>query len=434
MNNAEKNKIIKLIDKGTVQLENLSNDLKCEKDIVNKSIEKDWKSFEYAANELKMDLEYIYEALKIDGRIFFYLSDNLKMNRDLCLAAISYSGENFEFIKCKDKNEREFIKEAVSLNGNVIRYMHESIKDDFEIAKIAVEQDEFAFGFLSDKLRNNEELLLYTCQKAKSGYALKYASNELKSNKNVVSEILKFLEASEISDVIKYSNDDIRSNRDIIKFAVKRSGGCLNYASIELKNDKEIVFEAVNEEPSAIAYASSEILDDTKFLNKIIEIPETDFKSHYWHVLENASERLKNDRDFVLSIIKKNGLAFKLVNDIFKADEEMIIESILSVKSIPRIIDDIIVGENDFLIHLKNLYKIGATYATLKTDLLTNKKRVLAIIKVRNNYYDVWDSIPKNYMKDLEICLAAIKSDKRAYNYISDDLKNNPLIMEVYNN
>ena len=149
-------------------------------------------------------------------------------------------------------------------------------------------------------------------------------------------------------------------------------------------------------------------------------------------MLENASDRLKNDRDFVLSIIKKDGVTIKLVNDIFKGDEEIIIESLLNVKSIARIIDDIIIGKNDFLNHLKHLYNIGATYCTLKTDLLTNNKRVLAIIKVRSNYYDVWDSIPKNFMKDLEICLAAIKSDKRAYNYISDDLKNNPLIMEVY--
>lgn len=434
MNNAEKNKIIKLIDKGTVELKNLSNDLKCEKDIVSKSIEKDWKSFEYAANELKMDLEYIYEALKIDGRIFFYLSDNLKMNRELCLASVGYSPENYEFIKCKDKHDRGFIMEAITLNGFTMCYMDESIKDDFEIAKIAVNQNEFAFGFLSDRLRNNEELLLDSCRKAESGSELENASNELKSNKNVVLEILKFSDNIGIPAAIKYSNDNIRSDRDIILIAVKKQGLSLEYASSELKSDKEIVFEAVNEEPSAIAFASSEILDDTEFLNKIIEITETDFKSPYWHVLENASDRLKNDRVFVLSIIKKNGLAFKLVNDIFKADEEMIIESILNVKSIPRIIDDIIVGENDFLIHLKNLYKIGATYASLKTDLLTNKKRVLAIIKVRNNYYDVWDSIPKNYMKDLEICLAAIKSDKRAYNYISDDLKNNPLIMEVYNN
>lgn len=120
MNNAEKNKIIKLIDKGTVELKNLSNDLKCEKDIVSKSIEKDWKSFEYAANELKMDLEYIYEALKIDGRIFFYLSDNLKMNRELCLASVGYSPENYEFIKCKDKHDRGFIMEAITLNGFVV--------------------------------------------------------------------------------------------------------------------------------------------------------------------------------------------------------------------------------------------------------------------------------------------------------------------------
>ena len=254
----------------------------------------------------------------------------------------------------------------------------------------------------------------------------------MKSNKNVIIEILKFSETPWISETIKYSNDNIRADRDIILIAVKKGGSSLEYASSELKNDKEIVFEAVNEAPSAIAYASSEILDDAVFLNKIIEIPETDFKCPYWHVLENASDRLKNDRDFVLSIIKKDGVTIKLVNDIFKGDEEIIIESLLNVKSIARIIDDIIIGKNDFLNHLKHLYNIGATYCTLKTDLLTNNKRVLAIIKVRSNYYDVWDSIPKNFMKDLEICLAAIKSDKRAYNYISDDLKNNPLIMEVY--
>lgn len=406
MTKVEKNKYLKLITKGTLILKDLSEELKSDKEIVAESIKKDWSSFKFASESLKSDINAVKEFMLITGQIFQFASDELKINRELCLLAIKQSSNQYQFVKNLDKEDREFIKESVLLAGTSIQFMTDNFKDDFDIAKIAVNQSGYAFMYLSTKLKNNTELLIDSVKQLKSGYILDCASDELRTNVNLILELLDYVKESKW--LIKNSHEGIKNNFEIILKAVKISGAALEFASLEVKNSKKIVIEAVLQAYSSIKYASPEILDDLEFLSQILDLPKREFESLGYSILESGSERVKNNRDLAIKILKRDGHDFLSLIDDFLSDEELVCIAICNVGHAVRISKKIMPNNNEFLKYIVNLNDnknkfYGDKY--YKTELLTSKQRVLTVLNVNySKYYNGFkNSIPIEFLEDIEI-------------------------------
>lgn len=405
MTKSERNKFIKQIEKGSLELKDFSEEIKSDKEIVAASIKKDFTSFKFASDTLKSDISSIKEFLNINGAIFQYISDELKADRELCLLAIKGRGEQYQFAKNKDKNDKQFIVECVKLNGFSIKYMSDEIKDDFEVAKIAVGQPGYAFDYLSERLRNNYELLIDSVKQNKHGHMLKTASLELRSDEKLISELLNYVERN--NKLIEYSSDNIKANHEIVLKAVKISGWDLKFVSSELKNSKDIVYAAVLENYESLKYASTEILDDLEFLNKLAELPRRDFQS--LPILSCGSERVKNNRDLILKIMKTDGSEFVNLNDEFRSDEEIICTAIINVGHAARISPYIIPNGNEFLKYIIDLNDSNSNgYSSYnygyKTELLISRERVLTVLNVNYSAFRYnKDSIPKQFMEDIEI-------------------------------
>jgi hypothetical protein len=407
MTKAEKNKFIKLISKGSLILKDLSEELKSDKDVVAESIKKDWSTFKFASESLKNDVDAIKDFMSINGQVFQFASDKIKINRGLCLLAIKESSNQYQFIKNLDKEDREFIKESVMLAGTSIQFMTENYKDDFEIAKIAVNQSGFAFMYLSKNLKNNSELLIDSVKQLKSGYILDHASDELRTNINLILELLDYVEESLSHWIIKNSHEDIKNNFEIILKAVKISGNSLEFASSELKNSKKIVIEAVLQKYSSIKYASPEILDDLEFISQILDLPKRESNYLEYSILTSGSERVKNNRDLVIKILKRDGNAFLFLIDDFLSDEELVCIAICNVGHASRISEKIIPKNNEFLKYIIALNEqiLYGKYENYKTELLTSKERVLTVLNVYYSKYDnkFKNSIPKEFLEEIEI-------------------------------
>ena len=405
MTKSEKNKFIKLIKKGDLQLKDLSLELKNDKDIIRESIIKDWRSFQFVDKDLKNDVSFVKECLEINGQLFEFVSDEIKGKRDLCLLAITKDGSQYRFVKNLDKEDREFIKESVMLAGSSIQFVTDIYKDDFEIAKIAVNQTGYAFMYLSKNLKNNPELLIDSVKQLQSGYILDYASDELRTNINLILELLDYVERSDW--VIKNSHEDIKNNFEILLKAVKITGNALEFASLEIKNFKKIVVEAVLQHYSSIKYASPDILDDLEFLSQILDLPKREFQSLGYHILISGSERVKNNRDLVIKILKIDGHDFLSLIDDFLSDEELVCIAICNVGHATRISKKIIPKNNEFLKYIiaLNEQKLYGKYENYKTELLTSKERVLTVLNVYYSKYDnkFKNSIPKEFLEDIEI-------------------------------
>jgi hypothetical protein len=79
---------------------------------------------------------------------------------------------------------------------------------------------------------------------------------------------------------------------------VKQTGWALEYASDELKKDKEVVLEAAKENGWALQFASAELLNDKDFMLEAVK--------QWGMALQYASEELQNNKEFVLSSLKEN--------------------------------------------------------------------------------------------------------------------------------
>ena len=58
---------------------------------------------------------------------------------------------------------------------------------------------------------------------------------------------------------LEYASDDLRNNPEVVLAAVKKNGWALEYASDDLRDDKEVVLAAVNQNAAALQYASDDL-------------------------------------------------------------------------------------------------------------------------------------------------------------------------------
>ena len=92
---------------------------------------------------------------------------------------------------------------------------------------------------------------------------MKYASEELKRDKEVVLEAVK-----KWGEALEYASEEFKNDKEVVLEAVKNDGYALKYASEELKNDKEVVLAAIRNTRYALEYASWRLQNDEE-LKKI---------------------------------------------------------------------------------------------------------------------------------------------------------------------
>ena len=353
MEKSEKKKFLKLIEKGKLELKDLSSELRNDKDIVKEFIKDKYQSdhvlkckhFEFASDNLKNDLEFINECLELNSRIFEHVSDELKKNRELCLKAISKQYFNIQHCKNNDIKSRDFIIESVSLAGLSLSYMDDNVNDDFEIAKIAVNQNGRAFNYLSEGLRNNKELLIDAVKQSQDFYQFENASSELKSDEKLILQLLEYVKSRQY--LLNYTAENIKSNKEIVLKAVKINGWNLQYASEELKNDKEVVFVAVSEYSSSIEYASEGVVNDLDFYEILTQIQGIDIRGLNYNIL-HFFENNRLSRNLIIKMLEKNGETFERLNEEYKSDEEIVFTALRFSSTPSNIVKHIFPNNNTF--------------------------------------------------------------------------------------
>jgi hypothetical protein len=361
---------------------------------------------------LKNDLEFINECLELNANIFKYVSDELKKNRELCLRAIKISQDGYNFQHCEniDIKDRDFIIESVSLAGFTLYYMDDNVRDDFEIAKIAVYQDGKIFKYLSERLRNNKELLIDSVKQSQNFSPLENASSELKSDEKLILQLLDYVKSRQY--ILNYTAENIKSNKEIVLKAVKINGWNLQYASEELKNDKEVVFEAVSEYSSSIEYASERIVNDLDFYEILTQIQGIDIRGLNYNILY-FFENKRLSRNLIIKMLEKNVETFERLDDEYKSDEEIIYLALRRPSKASNIVKHIVTNNNSFLEYLIFLNKQNPL-GNYKTELLTSKERLLMAMHVYYvpSYPGLFRSIPDELKNDPDVQSLIIEKSK----------------------
>ena len=70
-------------------------------------------------------------------------------------------------------------------------------------------------------------------------------------------------------EALKYASDELRADRDVVLEAVKRCGLALEYASDELRADRDVVTEAVKNNPLGFDFAGEELQKDIDLMAEL---------------------------------------------------------------------------------------------------------------------------------------------------------------------
>ena len=140
-------------------------------------------------------------------------------------------------------------------------------------------------------------------------------------DKDTVLEVIQ--KRGDVFEALRRATDEAKGDKELVREAMKVMPNAFTCASEELRGDRELVLEAMSLYRKNGFYfhigAVSDILrNDRDFMLEIMKLN--------YSVISGVSEDLKNDKDFMLKAIKINGHAFlelpeSLQNDVDLRDE-----------------------------------------------------------------------------------------------------------------
>ena len=149
-----------------------------------------------------------------------------------------------------------FITAENSTRESLVRQV-ENMKQNYQDLKTAIEQNPVALEFVSNRLKNDREIVYNSVSKV--GWTTCYASDKLRGDKDLILAGVKV-----DGQILYYASKELRDDKDVVLEAVRNKGLILKYASHRMRRDKEIVLEAIKQDKRAKEYiASEELLNDS---------------------------------------------------------------------------------------------------------------------------------------------------------------------------
>jgi len=222
-----------------------------------------------------------------------------------------------ELINNKTKKD---IREDLS-DLKILYFLDDKLKNDREFMIFMIRRNAWAIKFAGDKLKNNMIFLAESF--LTNGLSVYFMDKKMINNKKVIMKLLHTL-ATKVDYYymyhlfgLNYLNEELKDDKDIILEAMKYKDICsIRFASERLKDDKDVVLEAVKKSGWALEFASERLRDDKDIVLQAI-------KETRW-AFEYADENLKKDRDFVLEAVRQNGIALQYADKSLKDDEEIV--------------------------------------------------------------------------------------------------------------
>ena len=189
----------------------------------------------------------------------------------------------------------------------------------------------------------------------------------------------------------------LRKDKDIALLLIKKEAYNFKYLSKELKEDKDFVLTAININPSIFSYVSSKKLCDDE---EVIELAVSKDKSNIF----SASDRLKNNKNFMLKLYKLYNISLHYCASSLQDDEEIVL---LECK--------------------QNYYYFNSASNRLKND----KKFVTKILE---QYPECYQFISDELKDDKELAYQSINLNKWNYTYMSKNLKSIEELANIFIN
>jgi len=206
--------------------------------------------------------EFMNNAVSKAGAVLRETSyyDSIREDKEIVLNAVANDGMSLEFACDWFKSDKEVILTAFKNNYRSLQFVPNLYDYDFYIYIMKINAD--AYYYLPDYKNDYEIMSIFIESK---GINLKLLGLKIKCDKIILSKIVLYLyNRLKIED----APEQLRSDRDIVIAAVKQDGFALKFASDELKDNIEIIIIAAN----AVNISKQDLLDDLFKYDKLLNI------------------------------------------------------------------------------------------------------------------------------------------------------------------
>ncbi len=240
------------------------------------------------------------------------------------------------------------------------------------------------------KIRNSNKSL-NNDKKAILDYLKKYP---FYLNKNIKRDLYKdSLFCKELLNIngnyLKYMSDKIKDNKNLVKLALKNGGSILD-ASKRIQKDRKLIIYSIDSCNRSDLYLlqnlpTSIYNDYDIILNHILSTPDfNDFRYNASCKLETngvkklfyekISDRIKKDRKKTLEIIKKDEYFYYFIDNSLKQDKDFVIELIKTNPNILELVDDSLKDDKEFMLEVVKMNSYALKYAS---DRLRDDEEVI---------------------------------------------------------
>jgi len=331
----------------------------------------------------------------------FFLDAIERDHHALCLADKGFD----------NKIDDSFLFEAIKRNYRSIEYLSDQQKDNQLIDSLKIHADQpiikFLLSYHGDDIKNDKNSLLEAAKIDE--LALGYASSDLKKNKDFILESFKlnFL-PQQLFHFFHYSTLLPINKNIFIQNEIFSRSGPLNLSGID---SFELTFELM-----------------TRIDWRFFHLAPPFFKNSEHHLLglipfnanffAHASEELKDNKEFILKLIKENPWLLARLNDTLRHDKD-ILKAALNAFGGKQVFQDF--EKNESLIFEALTSKRTVQVLQYANDSLCHNPKLILMAVTANGWALQYASA--ELRNDPAIVLAAIKSVPWAYVYASQELK-----------
>lgn len=316
-------------------LKDTSTMMKNDPEIVRIAIKNNPELLEHASPKLQRDPEIVLLAVKMDGKTLRF-APMLNNNLTIVRAAVAQDGGALQYASDKARDDIETVLIAIRGYTNVFNDVGPiARKDERVLLELGRYRLDLALPHYKEHSISDKELLIRIAVQKPSNL-FEYATEALMTDRDLIREIIntqivRLREAlslfgddkapfeSEAYDasLTEVIPDELMKDRDYIISLIKENP--VVFKSLTLyHNDPEIALVAIEQDPEAIIAVDPQLKNEEQFLREAIARNSMALK---------AAINLQSDRELVASAVKNNGLALQYA-PAYSSDEEIVLSAI----------------------------------------------------------------------------------------------------------
>jgi hypothetical protein len=365
-------------------------------------LNKNQKVIAELSEDLAKNRPFMLDVFKLNPDLFFHKKNHFKEDLDFILEIIEEHPSIFAKLPIKLMNDPKFALYAIQKNHDVVDYIEPILKSDRDFMTKIIQINPQFFRHLDSKLKDNTAFILNLIKYDLSLY--QYLNKKLQTDPSILAildskeDVLKQIKRD--PHLLKYASDNLKNNREIVKEAIIRNPKTLEYASHILKDDKAFISEHIKQDGNLLKYLSARLKDDQEIVSLAIQQEPL--------ALQYASTRLKNDFSLVRFTIKKDVTVLAFLDHKFRNNKE--ISLIL----------------NDPTLMFQQINKNPESLKFIGDFLKNNQSLMKTAVKQDGKSLRYAN---QNLQNLPELALDAIKNNICAFPYLSNSLKTNPMIL-----